>query len=278
VNIYFKGDAPAQFLRAVGDGLAEVGMQVSYISDSYALWAESADDAAYSIFQDRMAVHPRSVSAVQLLDTHYWLFNGMGDDSQFDPFEVPEGAADGFFNGLRARTLIDFGYPFGMEDFVLVALGSDEPVVEGLRPFSNADVVKHGMDHEPHRQIIVTAVDGLDASSLEIYRQQGRISISAAPIDRLLDACAFVVTQNSQVGLRAALHRKHGIQMAACGFHHLLRNPTRDQRIKKSFNRVHRDAPAFEKYVQWLFEIQAIDARKKTAPQEVLLKIQDLGW
>ena len=151
-------------------------------------------------------------------------------------------------------------------------------MVDGDRPFSNAQMVKHAMDHEPHRQIIVTAVDGLDAQASEVCRGRGRISISVSPIDWLMDACAIVVTQDSQVGLRAMLHRKHGIQMAACGFHHVLRNPHRDQRIKKSFNRVHRDAPAFEKYVQWLFEIAAIDVQKENATDEVMTKIQRLGW
>jgi hypothetical protein len=160
-----------------------------------------------------------------------------------------------------------------MDDFVLVAMGPDEGIVDGVRPYSNADMVKQAMDHESHRQIIVTAADGLDPTALEAYRGRGRISISGAPIDRLLDACAFVVTQDSQVGLRALLHRKHGIQMAACGFHHLLRNPVRDQRIKKSFNRVHRDAPAFEKYVQWLFEVQAIDDVNAVSD-----RIKGLGW
>lgn len=184
-----------------------------------------------------------------------------------------EGSADGFFNALQSRTLEAFEYPFGMDDFVLVALGPDEHVVDAVRPYSNAEMVKQAMDHEPHRQIIVTAVDGLDVSALEVYRGRGRISISSAPIDRLLDACAFVVTQDSQVGLRALLHRKHGIQMAACGFHHLLRNPFRDGRIKKSFNRVHRDAPAFEGYVRWLFEERAV-----SDVDRVIEMVQELGW
>ena len=278
VNIYFKGDAPAMFLRSIGDALSAVGMQVGYLPDDVNAWAVSDEHDTYSIFQDRVATHDRAASAVQLLDSDYWLLNGVNDDSDFDADDLPEGAADGFFNAMCEQVLVQFDYPFGMEDFVLVALGPDASVVDGVRPYTNTDMVKLAMDHEPHRQIIVTAVDGLDASALVVYRGRGRISISSAPIDRLLDACAFVVSQDSQVGLRALLHRKHGIQMAACGFHHLLRNPHRDGRIKKSFNRVHRDAPAFEGYIQWLFEGRSIDARKKTASQEALLKIQNLGW
>lgn len=273
VKIYFKGDAPARFLRGVGDALSAIGMQVSFIPDGVGSWAASMDDPVYSIFQDRVATHPRAASLTRLLDTDYWLFSGVDDDSEFDPAEVAEGAADEFFNGLRASTIEPFEYPFGMDDFVLVALSPDEPVVEGVRPYSNADMVKQALDHEPHRQIIVTAVDGLDTLALDKYRGRGRISISSAPIDRLLDACAFVVTQDSQVGLRALLHRKHGVQMADCAFHHLLRNPSRDQRIKKSFNRVHRDAPAFEGYVRWLFEVQAVQN-----VDTVMQKVQELGW
>jgi hypothetical protein len=278
VNIYFKGDAPVVFLRGVGDALSAIGMKVAFLPDDVDAWVGSADQEVYSIFQNRVATHARAASLTRLLDTDQWLFNGVDDDSVFDPAQVAEGMADAVFNALVVRTAESFEYPFGMDDFVLVALGPEEPVVDGVRPYTNADMVKQAMDHEPHRQIIVTAVDGLDASALEVYRGRGRISISIAQIDRLLDACAFVVTQDSQVGLRALLHRKHGIQMAACGFHHLLRNPHRDQRIKKSFNRVHRDVPAFEGYIQWLFETRSIDARKKTAPQEVLSKIQELGW
>jgi hypothetical protein len=273
VNIYFKGDAPDLFLRGVGDALSAIGMHVAYLPDDVDAWAKSGDQDVYSIFQDRVATHARAASLTRLLGGDYWLFNGVSDDSHFDEDDISEGAADGFFNTMREQVLVPFEYPFGMEDFVLVALGPDEPVVDALRPYSNADIVKHAMDHEPHRQIIVNAVDGLDVSALEVYRRRGRISISSAPIDRLLDACAFVVTQDSQVGLRALLHRKHGIQMAACGFHHLLRNPHRDGRIKKSFNRVHRDTPAFEGYVQWLFEVQAV--RDVNA---VMGKIQTLGW
>jgi hypothetical protein len=278
VNIYFKGDAPAGFLRSIGDALSAIGMRVVFLPDDVNAWAESAGQDVYSIFQNRVATHTRAASLTRLLDTDHWLLGAMDDNSVFDPDDVTEGAADAVFNALVARTVVGFEYPFGMDDFVLVALGPDEPVVDGVRPYTNADMVKQAMDHEPHRQIIVTAVDGLDAQALEAYRGHGRISISSAPIDRLLDACAFVVSQDSQVGLRAMLHRKHGIQMAACAFHHLLRNPRRDGRIKKSFNRVHRDAPAFEGYIQWLFDARSIDARKKTAPQEVLLKIQKLGW
>jgi hypothetical protein len=278
VNIYFKGDAPAPFLRSIGQSLSTIGMGVLFAPDDVAAWATSTDQPVFSIFQDRVAMHARAASITRLLDTDYWLFNGMIDESAFNAEDVPEGTADAFFDTLSLATLIDFEFPFAMEDFVLVALGPDEAVVDGVRPYNNAQMVKHAMDHEPHRQIILTAVDGLDAQALEVYRGRGRISISAAPIDRLLDACAFVVTQDSQVGLRAMLHRKHGIQMAACGFHHVMRNPQRDQRIKKSFNRVHRDAPAFEKYVQWLFESVAIDAQKESATDEVMNKIQRLGW
>ncbi len=278
MNIHFKGAAPEGFLRGIGGALAALGVRVAYFPDDVATWTASVNDDVYSIFQDRVATHVRAASVVRLLGTDYWLFNGMDDDSHFVADDVAEGAADGFFNRLVADVLIDFEYPFGLEDFVLVAVGPDEPVAEAVRPYTNAQMVKQVLDHEPHRQIVVTAVDGLDASALDMYRGRGRISVSGAPIDRLLDACAFVVTQDSQVGLRAALHRKHGIQMAVCGFHHQLRNPHRDQRIKKSFNRVHRDAPAYEKYLKWLFEAHAINTGRGDANAVVMDRIQSLGW
>lgn len=275
VKFYFKGDEPAQFQYNLGEALRDIGMEVQFFADSFECWKRAADDPVYSVFEGRVPLHANAANMVQLLDSDYWLLTGYEDQSCFNPNAEPEGSASGFFDRMVDQTCIPFQYPFGLSDFVLVVLGADEPAVAPVRPFTNVEMVKLALEHEPHRQVVVYTEQDVDLSA---FRNSGRVSVSRSSIDRLLDACAFVISQDSQIALRGFLHRKHCIQMAACGFHHLSRNPYRDQRIKKSFNRVHRDLPEFEKYIKWLFKTQAVNAYDARGVEKMMAKIQNLGW
>lgn len=185
--------------------------------------------------------------------------------ADFKPGQVHSKRAAEFYEKWRAKVVKPFDHSYPIEDFVLIALTEDLQAPKKYQGHSSFEMIEDVLEMEPERQIIIRLPDGVkypteDMARLIAYDFHERITFSQGAVDRLLDACAYVVTQNSPVSIKAAFHGKNVIQYARSEFHHIFQKVYAEKRLKRCFNRVLRDRPDYEKYVYWFFGVNCIDA------------------
>ena len=290
VHIYYKGESPNVFLNHVSNLFKSLGISVEFRKDNKQAWRQSIDEDAYSVFQDRGAFHRKAVQAISVLDDTYWVLEQAAlpkemdiANKQFDPDAIKEGSSERFFEEVKQKNIKPYEHEYAIEDFVLVVLDDHLGKEEGLRPYSSFQMIKQVLKREPEREVILWQDPNYPLSDnahvrLMEFDHEPQVSISSAQIDRLLAACSFVVSQNSLVSIQAMLHQKFSLTFGDFPFHHICRNPERDERVQKSFNRMHRDQPVFERYLYWLLKEQAISTDDKDIEQRLTSRFQEIGW
>lgn len=267
-----------------------LGLNVEFRNDSKNAWRKSSEENAYSVFQDRSAFHKNAIQAIPVLGEDYWVLEKEPIPAEmdiakavFDAELVKEGTSDRLFDKLSNKFIEPFEHEYAIEDFVLIILDEYLGKDDVLRPYSSFQMINHVLKQEPERQVIIwqTPEQALSENAqarLDKFDHEDAVSFSAASLDRLLCACSFVVSQNSLASVQAMLHEKPAITYGDFPFHHICRNPQRDQRFQKSFNRMHRDKPEYARYLCWLLEDQSLCVNDKNIEQKISVRIQDLGW
>ncbi|WP_284378109.1 hypothetical protein [Amylibacter marinus] len=287
LNIYVPNPDSSEFARAVAAVFAASGTQVDIRSDSKQAWKKSAREAAHCVFESRRANHPRAIQAIPLLGGH-WAFEAAPDPSDWDiaqavfnPHDIGESAAEQSFAVAQQAYIERFEFPYAFDDFVLILLDGDLGKALPHRPMSSFNLIKQVLKNEPERQVLIRMIgqapNANQQARLDGFDLEDRISFTTAGLDRLLQACCYVVCQDTPLSLRAALHEKPVLHMGECGLHHIARNPEIDGRIQKSFNRMHRDRPDYARYIHWVLE-HGLDINAPDFGATLQRRLGDLGW
>lgn len=290
VHIYFKGESPNLFFQQIHDALEGIDFKVELRKDKKQAWLKSEHENAYSIFQNRTAFHAKAVQAISVLDEKYWVLESEQFPKDMDVacFEydsglVHERKSEKFFENIKQQYIEPFEHDYPLEDFVLVVLDDNLGKEDGLRPYSSFQMIKQVLKQEPERQIVIwNEADHLLSENarqrLKKFDNEARILFSTGQLDRLLSSCSYLVSQDSVLSIKAMLHQKSAITFGDFAFHHICRNPERDQRMQKSFNRMDRDRPLFERYIYWLLNDYALCCGDKDIGDKILTRFQGFGW
>lgn len=240
------------------------------------IWIENAADGLADTLSGAVLVDDRADADIlmhQPADNGFWAVDRVGQvqsrlsSAEFDPNSVDERKAMKFFRAIQKRLVVPFPHIYPLEDFVLVALTDSLEAPDADTPDS-IEMIQSTLEMEPERLVLIRIPDDVQYSG-DLRKQlfefdfHEQVIFTRGDLDRLLDACAFVVTQDSPVAVQGLLHRKPAIQFARTDCHHIFRKTYEEKRLKKCFNRMMRDRPEYEKYVYWLFNEHMLDATDK---------------
>ena len=283
-TIYSNAGQSDPFVKIIHKNFRQMGYDVSRKPSNWAQWKKARAAKTACLFVNKPAPHADAFCAFPVLKTDRWfieksvsLGQGTMAEHEFESSAV-DGRLDAFLADLKSINSEPVDHVFAMQDFVLVL------VDDGLRNIPTRDVtairmIKDVQKFAPNHEIVVHLdLDMIGEKSAEKLRKldrDGRMHFSSASLDRLLPACAFVVSQDGQENLRAALHQRPSLVFCDSYFHHLSRGPKKDGRLRKSFNRMERDRLNYAAYLKWVIG-HSIDMTANDATEKTLARLQEL--
>jgi len=104
-----------------------------------------------------------------------------------------------------------------------------------------------------------------------------RVSLQTGGMIAALKACDYVVTQNSTAALSGFFFHKPAVLFGQIDFHHQMTN-VHDLGQVKALSDVKQTTPAFDQYLYWFIQMNAIKADEDPAEQAILETVKRRGW
>jgi hypothetical protein len=278
-----------QFFGTAKDCLENLGHKVNMFSDTPINLLASAASPNYAMFHFKNANHQRAVDVRRTAigpfysiekDPFRWNYRLV--DTAFDPSNVPSQDANSFFRvweKLVAQKVANTE-PRG---FVLVALQGkllDHRRGQEMSPF---EMLQATIAQETSRRILIKFHPKEKYTERELTAVWGlcnvpRVQIYEGDLNKALQNCAYVVSQNSSVILKGLFYRKPSIIFADCEYHHPFQSLRKSATLTSAFSSVLINQPAFEKFAYWYFQCNCINTSREWAGDMILQHLRDFGW
>jgi len=274
------------FTKLLITNFREIGFDVSRKPNTWRQWRRAKELEQPCAFIGKPAPHQKALCAYRFLSSNNWIIDRASLATQtelgaaeFIPMD-DEGKGKKFLSNLKKRFYNEPEYAFALQDFVLVVL-DDFLAKVGARDTTAYKMIEDVLKFAPEHQLVIHAdLENYSAHQrkrLDDFDLHDAVIFSNTPLDRLIPACAYVVTQDGGVSLQAALHEKPCVLYGDEIFHHISRSKIKDRRLKKSFNRMGRDRPNYAGYLKWVMD-HTIDATAPDAASKLVARLQDLNW
>ncbi|MEM7240584.1 MAG: hypothetical protein AAF429_00205 [Pseudomonadota bacterium] len=284
--IYSDEGQSDPFIKLLITTFREMEFDVTRKPNTWQHWKKAKEQELPCLFIGKPAPHAGALCAFRILSSNNWVIDRATKaveteigSAEFTPIN-DDGKSKQFLRNLRKRNSEPQEYEFALTDFALVVL-DDFLAPIGGRETNSFKIIREVQKFTEERHIVIHApmetYNEKKRDQLRALDKENWINFSTAPLDRLLPACAFVVTQDGAITLRAALHEKPCLIYGDEAFHHLARSTAKDMRLKKSFNRLDRDRPDYPGYMKWVLD-QSIDMRSDDAAQLFVKRLQELNW
>ncbi len=196
----------------------------------------------------------------------------------FDPTRIDPAVADDFVARLRRRVLPDARPLKG--DHILVPLQGRIRQHRSFQTHSPVEMLR--LTAETGRPVVATlhpreSYDAADRAALaDLAARYPNLTIGGdAP--RLLQDCAFMVTENSAVAFDGYLLGKAAVLFALIDFHHIALNAA-DLGAAGALAAAPDHRPDFAQYLYWFLRIMAVDAMAPDAEGQILEAMRRGGW
>ena len=111
----------------------------------------------------------------------------------------------------------------------------------------------------------------------EISALDNRFQLVEMPMEKALESCSYVVTENSSAGFHAFFYEKPVILFAEIDFHHICLR-VRDEGSKAAFEKITQHQPDFASYVHWFWGNHAINVEDANAGAQLAKRMKKLGF
>ncbi|WOI15899.1 hypothetical protein [Sulfitobacter sp. LC.270.F.C4] len=117
-----------------------------------------------------------------------------------------------------------------------------------------------------------------ELSALEnLAERHPRLILTSGDMERHLQHCAFVVTQNSAAAFSGYFFGKPALLFGEIDFHHIgVRADLAD--LSHSFAAVQQAAPDFAAYLWWFWQDNCINAGRAEAEEKIAARLRRFGW
>ena len=210
-----------------------------------------------------------------------WLWDVARD--RFDPGSVNHAAANRF-QSFWCKRLHDVEDVTDTPDgFVYVPLQGKLTEHRSFQHMCPIQMLETVLRLEPKRDVVATlhpkeTYVQADHDALEkLAVAHPRLRLEAGSARDFLQACAYVVTQNSAVAFDGFLFDRPAILFAKIDFHHIAQSLTR-MTPEEAFRRVLSERPDFAKYVHWFWQQKSINAGREDAGEKIRARFVHLDW
>lgn len=169
------------------------------------------------------------------------------------------------------------------DGFVYVPLQGNLRRKRLFQSCSPLEMVEHCLDQDSKRQIVATlhpteSYSSEDIAALDaLARKHDRLSVDTGSMEKYLQGCDYVVTQNSGAAFFGFFFGKPVLLFGQIDFHHICAKADMDA-LGAGFDAVQRAMPAFDKYIWWFWQDQSINAGRADAKAKIAARLRRFVW
>lgn len=278
------------FVRQTMDAYEELGVTVSLYENTPEQRASSHTRPGYSLFQNDAATHDRALSFRLAYLMPFWRIERaqtrggyLVAGKEFEALKIDGDEANQFLRLWRRKLKQRFPpKDIDLRDFVFIPLQSDLATQQADQSMSAIDMISATLVADRFRKVVIKLrpskiYSDVEMAALDKFQDNPRISFSNAQTHTLLEACEYIVTQNSAAAFEGLFHRKPAILFADSDFHHICQN-VKETGVDRAFRNVLATRIPSAKYLLWFLQINAINAGKPGAGARAIEICRDLGW
>lgn len=263
--------------------------RVEYIRTSTAQRAKSATRRGYSLFYMDDPFHPRALTIRKAYFYPFWRIENSAKrwewdiaKSAFDPKAVNSRNAKNFHGYWRKRLFPDLG-AVTRDGFVYMPLQGRLMEHRSFQAQSPFDMIRSTLAYETRRDIVVTLhpnevyLPEERAALKALVDKEHRIQLSSEPMERLLQRCDYVVTQNSAVALNGFFLEKPAVLFARIDFHHIAANVI-DLGVEDAIAAAPDMTADYAGYLHWFLKDTAINGGSEQVEDQIISAVRRNGW
>lgn len=278
------------FIRKICEVVSAAGLGIAFDADDEMARQRAFDRPGYSMFLMQEPVTPRGLTFRRTYMYPFWHIEKQGKRwewpvarERFNPgAQDPRKAANFYrfwqnrlFDGTTAKTRQD--------GFVYVPLQGQLTRHRSFQFCSPIDMVKAVLENDPKRYVLVTLhptenYAAEERSALEaLLDQHDRLYVRTNGMERYLQCCDYIVTQNSSVGFMGYFFGKPLILFGKIDFHHIALNVD-DMGVANAFAAAPGYAPDHAAYLYWFLQKRAINAGRPEAIRKIRTVLRTHSW
>jgi len=278
------------FIAKVSEVLIEAGMQVAFDGDDIAARLRARARRGWALHLMEDPVNDRGLTFRKTYITPFWHIEKQAARwdwpvarATFDASAVDSWKAANFTRFWRTRLFDGAAFHPRRDGFVFVPLQGQLLRKRSFQTWSPIDMLKTVLDCDAGRQVMATLHPGETYSADEqrvledLMVEHDRLFVRVGDAPRFLQACDYVVTQNSGAGLEGYLFAKPLILFAKSDFHHIALNIA-ELGARHAFDQVQSYQPDYAAYLYWFLQLQAINAGRPEAKDRIRDVLQGHGW
>ncbi len=201
----------------------------------------------------------------------------------FDPDGIPQEAAAKFAGFWKKRLFGEAPQHASRDGYIYVPLQGKLRVHRSFQICSPLEMLELTLQHNAGRKVVATLhpneqYDPADMKALDDLKSRyAQLSVSSGEMEKHLQHCDFVVTQNSSAAFSGYFFGKAALLFAGIDFHHIaVQADVSDP--ASGFAEVARARPDFDKYLWWFWQDQSINAGKDDAQARIAARLRRFGW
>lgn len=274
------------FIAKMALVLESAGFQVEYREHD----AADPGSDVYTLSHMRAPKSKRGLVFRRVYEYPFWQIESTAErwdwdvaKATFDPAGVPGQDAAQFYAFWQKRQFQQAPQNTSRDSVVYVPLQGRLTEQRSFQSCTPLAMIGHCIAHEPNRQIIATIHPNERYSRTEIAALEAlearhkNLRIDVEGMIPLLQACDYVVTQNSSVAFAGYFFGKSALLFGKIDFHHIAVTADMND-LAHSFKAVREAEPDYARYLYWFWQEKCINAGRDDVYGKITARFQRFGW
>ncbi len=288
---------PAGYALDVGSGAPTIysRLAVAFTQAGYSVITRADSDAArhtaildpgHAIFTMVEPPNKRALCLRRAYQYPFWRLENTNERwrfdvalARFDPRDIDPVPARTFASSWRRKLARATATH---EGFIYLPLQGRLTEQRSFQFQSPLAMIETALAQDPHRKLIASLHPKEIYSIAEhqalhrLASRHPRLTIAETSAG-LLEACDYVVTQNSSVAFTGYLFGKQPVLFAGADFHHIAASVPRIG-IDNAFRQAKEPLRDVDRYLYWFWQIQSINAGRDDVTDQILARAARHGW
>ncbi|WP_296429682.1 hypothetical protein [Yoonia sp.] len=283
-------DGNHNFLAKITDVLTQADLQIAYDNDDRTARLRALARPGRGLYLMQEPVNARGLTMRKTYVYPFWHIEKQAArwdwpvaQEPFNPAAKDIPAAANFYRFWRQRLFEKETNDICRDGFVYVPLQSQLLRKRSFQSCSPIKMIEAVLRYDTTRQVMVTlhpeeVYGAQEQNALEaLMVKNDRLFLQVGQMERYLQTCDYVVTQNSSAGFMGYFFGKPLILFAKSDAHHIALNVERIGE-KLAFEAVLDHKPDYAGYLHWFLQQRAINAGRPEAKTAIRDVLRDHGW
>ena len=278
------------FIKKVSEVLSEAGLEVAFDGDDDLARLRARARPGHSLFLMDEPVNARGLTFRKTYVFPFWHIEKQASrwewpvaQEVFDPWAQDAPKSANFYRFWRQRLFDDSPKYARKDGFIYVPLQGQLLRKRSFQSCSPIDMIKIVLDQNPYRQVVATLHPSEQYSAAEqraleeLLVTHDQLFVRIGDMERHLQNCDYVVTQNSSVGFKGYFFGKPLILFGKADFHHIALN-VQHIGVDAAFEQVDGHLPDYAAYLHWFLQLRAINAGRPESKTRIRNVLRNHGW